>query len=191
MGSVLHLELIWGTPIYLAFLRWHKRSSLVVTVFLGILFSSNREIDVPYVFDWEHGTPQQAMQGNWVSSCGEGEVSWVFSSCGRHQVYILALRREWPIETRVCSAMSGLLSSYEGHLGKLNYAWQESTDPSAGDAGGQASFISWHSYIGIPINFHKDSGIVTFWSTEISAPLEVSKGCEALCPEEVENYGFL
>ena len=51
--------------------------------------------------------------------------------------------------------------------------------------------FSWHSYIGIPINFHEESGIVTFWSTELSAPLEVSNGCEALCPEEVENYGFL
>ena len=26
---------------------------------------------------------------------------------------------------------------------------------------------------------------------ELSAPLDVSKGCEALCPEEVEDYGFL
>ena len=24
------------------------------------------------------------------------------------------------------------------------------------------SLISWHSYIGIPINFHEESGIVTF-----------------------------
>ena len=70
-------------------------------------------------------------------------------------MYILDLRREWPIETRVCSAKSGLLSSYEGHLGKLNYAWQENTDPSVREAGGQASFISWHSYIGIPIYFTK------------------------------------
>ena len=34
-----------------------------MTVFLGILFSSIREIEVPYVFDWEHGTPQHEMQG--------------------------------------------------------------------------------------------------------------------------------
>ena len=31
-------------------------------MFLGILFSSIREIEVPYVFDWEHGTPQHEMQ---------------------------------------------------------------------------------------------------------------------------------
>ena len=53
------------------------------------------------------------------------------------------------------------------------------------------SLISWHSYIGIPINFHEESGIVTFSSNELSAPLDVSKGCEALCPEEVEDNGFL
>ena len=69
-------------------------------------------------------------------------------------MYNLELRREWPFETRVCSAKSGLLSSYDGHFMKLNYAWQENTDASGGEPGGQASLISWHSYIGIPINFH-------------------------------------
>ena len=34
-------------------------------------------------------------------------------------MYILELRRGWPFETRGCSAKSGLLSSYDGHLGKL------------------------------------------------------------------------
>ena len=153
-GNVLHLELIWGTPIYFAFLRWHQCSSLVLTVFLGILFSSIREIEVPYVFDWESGTPQHEMQGNRASSCSEGEVSWDFSSFGRHLVYILELRRGWPIETRVCSEKSGLLSSYDGDLGKLNYAWQENTDASGGELGCQASLIICHSYIGIPVNFH-------------------------------------
>ena len=163
-GNVVHLELIGGTPIYFAFLRWHQCPSLVVTVFLGILFSSIREIKFPYVFDWEHGTPQHERQGNRASSCGEGVVSWVFSSCGRHLLYILELGRGWPFETRVCSAKSALLSSYDGHLGKLNYAWQENTYTSGVDSGGQASLITWHIYIGIPINFHEESGIVPFWS---------------------------
>ena len=52
-GIVLHLELIWGTPIYFALLRWHQCSSLVLTVFLGILFGSIREIHVPYIFEWK------------------------------------------------------------------------------------------------------------------------------------------
>ena len=45
-------------------------------------------------------------------------------------MYILELQRGSPFETRVCSVKSGLLSSYDGHLGKLNYAWQENTDAS-------------------------------------------------------------
>ena len=57
---------------------------------------------------------------------------------------------------------SGHLSRYGGHLGKLNYALQVNTDASGGEVGGQAFLISWHSYIGIPVNFHKESGIVTF-----------------------------
>ena len=35
-----------------------------MTVFLGILFSSIKEIEVPYIFDWERGTPHYEMQGN-------------------------------------------------------------------------------------------------------------------------------
>ena len=77
-------------------------------------------------------------------------------------MYIPELRRGWSFEIRVCSAKSGLLSSYDGHRGKLIYAWQENTDASGGEPGGQASLISLHSYIGIPINFHEESGIVTF-----------------------------
>ena len=106
-------------------------------------------------------------------------------------MYILELGRGWPFETQVCSAKSGLLSSYDGHFGILNYAWQQNAYVSGGEREGQASLISWQIYIGIPINFHEESGIVTFRSIELSAILEVSNGCEALCPEEVENYGFL
>ena len=85
-----------------------------------------------------------------------------FLELPRNLIYILELRRGWPFETRVCSAKSGLLSSYDGHLGKLKYAWHENTDASGGEPGGQASVISWHSYIGIPIIFHEMSGFVTF-----------------------------
>ena len=114
------------------------------------------------MFDWENAIALHAMQGNLASSRGKGEVSWVFSSCGTHIVYNLELRREWPFETRVCSAKSGLLSSYDGHLGKLYYDWQKNTDASGCEPGGQGSLISWHSYIGIAITFHEESGIVTF-----------------------------
>ena len=73
----------------------------------------------------------------------------------------------------------------------LNYAWQENTDASVGQARSQASLISCHSYIDIPSNLYEESGIVTFWSIELSAPLEISNGCEALCPGEVKYEGFL
>ena len=43
-----------------------------------------------------------------------------FSSCGRNLVYIHELKRRWPFETPLCSAKSGLLCSYEGHLRNLN-----------------------------------------------------------------------
>ena len=119
-GNALQFELIWGTPTYFAFLRLHQCSSRLVTVFLGIFWSSIKEIDVPYAFDWGQGIPLHAMQGNSASSFSEVEVSCVFSSCGRHLGYILELRWGWPFETQVCSAKSGLLCSYDGHLRNLN-----------------------------------------------------------------------
>ena len=72
------------------------------------------------MFDWELGIALNAVPGNRVSSLGEGEVSWVFSICGRNLGYILELRQGWPFETRVSSAESGLLSSYDGQLRNLN-----------------------------------------------------------------------
>ena len=51
------------------------------------------------MFDLENGIPLLAMQGNWASSHGEEEVSWVFSSCGRNLGYILELRRGCPFKT--------------------------------------------------------------------------------------------
>ena len=66
------------------------------------------------------------------------------------------------IKSFVCSATSGLLSSYHGHLRNLNYAWQDNKDGSGGEAGNQGSLCSWKSDIGIPIHFQIESGIVTF-----------------------------
>ena len=66
------------------------------------------------------------------------------------------------IKTFVCSATSGLLSSYAGHLRNLIYAWQYNMDASGGEAEDQGSLSSWNSDIGIPIHFQKESGIITF-----------------------------
>ena len=189
MGNVLHLELIWGTRIYFAFLRWHQCSSLVVTVFLGILFSSIRKSRFLTSLIGNTELLSTKCRGIRPNLAARGK-SHEFSRVAAGTWNIFSSRRGWPFETWVCSAKSGHRSSYDGHLGKLNYAWQENTDPSGGEPVGHAFLISWHSYIGIPINFHEVSGIVTFWSTELSTPLEVSNGCEGLCPEDVENYGF-
>ena len=82
------------------------------------------------MFNWENAIALHAMQGNRASSRGEGEVSWVFSSCGRHLVYIFELRRGCPFETWVCLAKSGHHSRYDGHLRNVNWAWQDNTDSS-------------------------------------------------------------
>ena len=114
------------------------------------------------MFDGEYGIALHAVQGNRDSSLSEGEVSWFLSSCGRNLDYIHELWRGWTFKARVCSAMSGLLSSYEGHLRNLHEAWQGNTDTSSGEGGDGLSLSSWHRDIGIPINFQEESGIVTF-----------------------------
>ena len=82
------------------------------------------------MFDWEYVISLLALQGNRASSAGEWDVSWDFSSCGRNLRYILELQRGWPFESPLSSAKSGLLYSYDGHLRKLNKAWQDNTDAS-------------------------------------------------------------
>ena len=72
------------------------------------------------MFDWEYRIALHAMQGNRASSPGEGDVSWDFSSCNGNLGYIFELQRGWSFETPLCSAKSGLLSSYDGHLRSLN-----------------------------------------------------------------------
>ena len=71
--------------------------------------------------------------------------------------YILELRWGWTFKTRVFSATSGLLSSYEGHLRNLHEAWQGNTDDSRGEAGDRVSLSSFLSDIGIPVNFQSQA----------------------------------
>ena len=82
------------------------------------------------MFDWESGIALHAMQGNRASTRGEGAVIWVFTSCGRTIGYILQLRWGGLFETGVCSAKSGHLSRYDGHLWNVNYAWPNNMDAS-------------------------------------------------------------
>ena len=74
------------------------------------------------MFNWERDIALHEMHGNQASSCGEGYVSWDFSSCGGILGYILELERGWPFETPLCSAKSELMSVYDGHLRNLNWA---------------------------------------------------------------------
>ena len=91
-----------------------------MTVLLGTLWISIKQIEAPYVFDWENAIAVDTMQGNRASSRGEGKVSWVFSSCSRNMGYILDLQSGCSFETAVCSVKSGHLSRYEGHLRNVN-----------------------------------------------------------------------
>ena len=95
-------------------------SSRFLTVFLGTLWCSIKKIVAPYMFDWENGIALHPMQGNRASFPSEGYVSYDFSSCSKNLGYIPELQRGWPFETPVCSAKSGHLHSYEGHLSNLN-----------------------------------------------------------------------
>ena len=115
-GNWPHLNLILVTPSNFAFLGWHQCSSSIVTALLGTLWSSVKQIEAPYVFDWENSIALYTVQGNRATSRKEGKVSWVFSSCGRNLGYILELRRGCPFETGVCLVKSGHLSRYDGQL---------------------------------------------------------------------------
>ena len=97
----------------------------------------------------------------------------IFSSYGRdgHSKLVFAYRHQ--DSCLVTSDSSGISTS-----------WQGNTDTSRGEAGDPVSLSSWHRYIWIPINFQEESGIITFGSIEHRVPLEVSKGCEASCPDE-------
>ena len=119
-GNGLHVVLISATPIYFAFLSWYQSSSRLVTVFLVMLWCSIKKIEAPNLSDSELWIPLHPMQGNQSSSDSELYVSWDFSSCGRNLGYILKLQRGWPFKSPLCSAKTGLLSSYDGHLRNLN-----------------------------------------------------------------------
>ena len=143
---------------------------------LGDSLQFHQGIEVPYVFDWERGTPQDEMQGNPASSRGERKVSCVFSSCGRNLGYILELQMGCPFETGVCSVNQdtflGMRDTHEcklGMAGQYGRFWKLS--------GVQVYFSIWHSDIGITNYIKKLSGIVNIWSTGLYVAFELSKAC--------------
>ena len=74
--------------------------------------------------------------------------------------------------------------TYERQLRNLQEARQGSMYTFRGEVEKKVSLSCCHSDIGIPINFQKESGNVTFRSIELRWPLEVSEGCEASCMNE-------
>ena len=97
---------------------------------MGTLCNSIKQIKAPYVFDWDPEIAVHAMQGNCASALTEGDVSWFFSCCGENLGYILELWLGWRFNTRVSSAMSGFLCSYDRYLRNLNQACRDNTDAS-------------------------------------------------------------
>ena len=142
---------------------------------MGFLWSAIKGIKAPFTFDVEHGIALHAVQGNLASSSGEGEVSWFFSSCGQNLGYILELRQGGPFQTRVFSAMSGLLPRCEGLLGILLESWHGNWDASPREAGDPGSLSTCHRDPGTPIHFQEESGIVSLGSIDIRRSLEFSK----------------
>ena len=124
-----------------------------MTVFLGTLCSSIKEVNAPFMFDGKYGIVLHAMLVNWASSHGEWDVSWFFSSCGGNLGFILQLQLGWPFKTRVCSTISWLLSSCNGHFWILLEAWHGNRNTSPGEAVDPRSLSSCHRYVGIFINF--------------------------------------
>ena len=90
-----------------------------------------------------------------------GDISWFLSNCGGNLRFSLELRQRCPLNTCVLSATSGLLSSFQGHLGILLELWQDSLDTSRVEGGDPGFLSSCHWDVGIPINFQEESGIVS------------------------------
>ena len=91
-----------------------------MTVLLGTLWSSIKQIESPYVFVCENTIALDTMQGNRASSRREGNVSLVFSSCGRNLGYILELQQGCTFKTLVFFIEVRNLSRYEGQLTNVN-----------------------------------------------------------------------
>ena len=84
----------------------------------SLVFHQQNRGSLPVCLGIRDCTSCNARELSLISS--KGDVSYDFSSCGRNLGYICELHRGWPFETPLCSAKSGILCSYEGHLRNLN-----------------------------------------------------------------------
>ena len=87
--------------------------------FWETLCISVKQIKAPYLFDWEQGIALHAVQGYRASSFSEQEVMF-FRELQRKAGVCSRVTAGVALKTFVCSATSGLLSSYDGHLRNLN-----------------------------------------------------------------------
>ena len=77
----------------------------------------------------------------------------------------------------VCLAMSGLLSSYNGHLRNLNYTWQYNTDASGGEQETEFHFLVGTLILGFLSIFKK---------SQASSPFEaLNSMCLSRCQRDV------
>ena len=120
-GEISVLLLLWQCSWWFSSVPSGK--SMFLTSLIGnmeLLSTKCTGIGTQLAAKWKSHEFSRVAAGTWC----------IFSSYGRYLVYILELRRGWTFATGVCSPKSGFLSSYDGHLGKLNYAWQENTEIS-------------------------------------------------------------
>ena len=80
-----------------------------MTVLLGTLWSSIKQIEAPYVFDWENAIALDTMQGNRASSPKGGESFMGF----------LELRQEPGVYSRVTTGMPILNGSLFSEVSTL------------------------------------------------------------------------
>ena len=132
-----------------------------MTVFLGILFSPIREIEVPYVFDLNMELLSMKCRGIGPHLAARGKThefsrvaagTWcIFSSYGGDGHLKLGFVQQRQDSCLVMTDTSGSYTMLGRKIQTLLEVSQEAKRP-----------LSVGSYIGIPINFHEESGIVTF-----------------------------
>ena len=175
-----HLETIWGTQSSLGLQEWHQVSSRLLTVFLGIFWSSLRKSSLLSCFMWNTELLWRQCRGIGPHLTVSGKISWFFSSCGGNLGFPLDLQWGCSLNTRVFSVTSGLLSSFHGHFVILLESWQVIRDTSRVEEGepGSLTICPWD--IGIPIYFQEESGIISRWSMQLHILLEMSKACKSV-----------
>ena len=138
-GIGLHLVMIWDTLSYFPFLQLHQCRSRHVTVFLGTLWSSIKQVKSPYMFYWEQEIAPQCMHWNWGSSVGKGDVTWfsrvaagtrgIFSSYGRNEPSKLMFVQQDQDTYLVMSDTSGISSRFARAISTLLDVWNETLGP--------------------------------------------------------------